>query len=354
MKKKYLLPILFLIWGCEEKRQTNLTTVTRGSVKAEIILSGRLRSSDRRLVNSPVDGVIHRVYVTDGGFVKAGDPLVEIKLGEEKFDRLRNQNQELEKLIISKQSRLSYLNSQKKELGHLNTLFQARTIASNQVEAKKQDIQQILADIKQIDVSIESTKTAISSQKSLQPITVVRAPLSGIVQNLWFFEEQNPVNTNIGKDAYLLAIESNDASSLKINVREQDIGHLRNGMNVGLHLFSDPTKKYPARIESVGARPIVNPNTGVAEYKANLKLMRDDPRLIGMEFVATIPIQAKSNVLSIPRSAYSFEEGRYWVQGIVKNVISKRQITLGLVGDESVEVLSGLTEGETIRAIYEN
>jgi membrane fusion protein (multidrug efflux system) len=61
-----------------------------------------------------------------------------------------------------------------------------------------------------------------------------------------------------------------------------------------------------------------------------------------------IAIGAKENVVTIPRKAILYKQNKTYVFVMNGNLVSQREIELGLTEEDFVEVASGLNEGEVI------
>jgi len=68
----------------------------------------------------------------------------------------------------------------------------------------------------------------------------------------------------------------------------------------------------------------------------------------GMQVQITFPGQMHKAALVMPRAALLEEEGVYSAFVVKGGKVEKRHITLGILDDEHVEVLSGLNEGEQV------
>lgn len=68
----------------------------------------------------------------------------------------------------------------------------------------------------------------------------------------------------------------------------------------------------------------------------------------GMQVQLTFPGQLHKSTLVIPRAALLEEEGVYSAFVVKGNTVEKRDIVLGILDNDRVEVLSGLTEGERV------
>lgn len=93
-------------------------------------------------------------------------------------------------------------------------------------------------------------------------------------------------------------------------------------------------------------------NTSAVYYYANIILDNKDGNLrIGMTTTNTITINSVKNVLSVPVVAVQKVNGKSVVKVVKdkeKNIIEEREVTTGIQDGLSIEIKSGLSEGEEV------
>ncbi|HOO27967.1 MAG TPA: efflux RND transporter periplasmic adaptor subunit, partial [Lachnospiraceae bacterium] len=85
--------------------------------------------------------------------------------------------------------------------------------------------------------------------------------------------------------------------------------------------------------------------------KVTVAVHIDDPNenvYLGLEADVTIYTEEKDEALTIPAEAYYTDDDGAYCYVIRNGVIAKQYFTAGIVSDEAVEVLSGLTEGDVV------
>jgi len=96
---------------------------------------------------------------------------------------------------------------------------------------------------------------------------------------------------------------------------------------------------------------LINPriDTQTGTVKVTVEVMDESLRLTpGMFVEVRIAIGAKENVVTIPRKAILYKQNKTYVFVMNGNLVSQREIELGLTEEDFVEVASGLNEGEVI------
>jgi RND family efflux transporter MFP subunit len=100
-----------------------------------------------------------------------------------------------------------------------------------------------------------------------------------------------------------------------------------------------------------GSVTLINPriDTQTGTVKVTVEVTDDSLRLKpGMFVEVRIAIGAKENVITIPRKAILYKQNKTYVFVMNRNLVSQREIELGLTEEDYVEITSGLDEGEVI------
>ena len=97
-------------------------------------------------------------------------------------------------------------------------------------------------------------------------------------------------------------------------------------------------------------------NGGSSKYAVELTMDRTEKMLSGMEATATLVLATAENVLSVPAEAVVDQGNRTVIytawdkkSGTLRNPVA---VTLGNADGEQVQILEGLTEGQTFYYAY--
>jgi multidrug efflux pump subunit AcrA (membrane-fusion protein) len=128
---------------------------------------------------------------------------------------------------------------------------------------------------------------------------------------------------------------------------ESDIAKVKVGMPATVSFSALATTQLSGHVASIAPTSTVTSN--VVTYGATIALDQTDPAVKpGMTASVTVVIAKSSGVLNVPSAAV---QGRNNV-GTVTVVNGKKQtpqtVTVGLRGDTTTEIVSGLKEGQTI------
>lgn len=141
-----------------------------------------------------------------------------------------------------------------------------------------------------------------------------------------------------------------DMMKVSVNVDEMDVLSITAGNEAEVRLDAIDGEVFTGTITAVGRQS--SSSNGVAQYPVEITFGQTDSMLEGMNASVSIVLEKRENTLVIPAAAVinrgnsSFvytgvEEGTDTLTGEV-------EVTTGLSDDNQVEILSGLSEGDTV------
>jgi multidrug efflux pump subunit AcrA (membrane-fusion protein) len=208
--------------------------------------------------------------------------------------------------------------------------------AGTTTEALNSALKQISADYASIDQARAALTTAEESQTS-QTVTVT-SPVAGSIL---------AISTAVGASASQVATIGAGRQEVSVMVSEYDISKLVLGQKVSLTLGSSLTS-FAGTVAEISPQP--SDSTGVEQYQVIISSDAiPSTGRIGMTGTASIAIAAEHKVLEVPISAVNSVGGHATVTVFTargKKVVTR--VATGLVGDNSVEILSGVTAGEKV------
>ena len=176
--------------------------------------------------------------------------------------------------------------------------------------------------------------------------TKIYAPISGYVSQVTTQQGETVV---AGLSAPNL-ISLIDPTKLEVwlYVDETDIGTVSPGKEVLYYVDAYPDKWFHGKILTIYPEPEVKEN--IVYYLAIVKVSPEDARLIRPEMTvhARIITEKKQNALLIPNAALKFEKGKPVVYRVKDNKLIPTKVKIGLRGENEIEILSGLKEGEKV------
>lgn len=178
-------------------------------------------------------------------------------------------------------------------------------------------------------------------EKNYRP-TPILAPISGTIIHRSVEPGQSftPVDT---------VLVMSDLLTVKAQVDETDISQVRLKGIATIILDAYPSQEIRAHVEHIAydARTVNNVTTYIVDV-----LPEQTPEFMrsGMTANVTFSLASKKNVLSIPNDSLRVQDDKYSVLIKTPDQPLEKIIKVGLTDGKSTEVVSGLSEGDTILA----
>ena len=152
----------------------------------------------------------------------------------------------------------------------------------------------------------------------------------------------------------IMAVTAQDEMTLTITVDESDISRLQVGQQAQIKLDALRNDRFTGTIRELGTAG--ENNGGSSKFTATIVMERSADMLAGMNATATILLDTRENLLSIPVAAIWEEKGKSFVYTSYDEeedlLGSPVEVELGISDGEFVEVISGLSEGQNFWYAY--
>ena len=288
------------------------------SIDRIVRAAGRIEPDERRVyvVSPKFEGYVERLHINaTGQAVAKGQPLFEVYSPE----------------LVSAQREYAIA---------IQGVQALRGSEGTAESGMKQLADSALARLKNWDISDEQIRALAKSESAKRTMTF-RSPVSGIVTEK---KAVQGMRFMPGEMLYQIA----DLSTVWVfaDVFEQDIGLVRTGAKAKVRINAYPDKEFTGTVTYV--YPTLNADTRTAQVRVELANPGQQLKP-GMFANVELGTEAGKNVVTVPNSAVidsgtrrivlvQAKEGRY----------EPREVKLGARGDEYVEVLEGVKEGEQV------
>ncbi len=345
--------ILVLI-SCKKKQETTQPAIE--NITESVYASGIVKTRNQYQVFSSVNGLIKKVWVTEGDLVKKGDPLFSIV---NEMAQLNTESAKLQADYSAVNANIEKLNDQKISIDLAKTkmendaslferqknLWQQQIGTKNDLDLKELNYKNSAAAYqsatlrlielqKQLKFSEEQSRKSLQITNTVSGDYIVKAVVDGRVFDV-VKKEGEMINTQtpvaILGDAGKFYIE--------LQVDEYDIARMILGQTVVLNMDSYKGKTFEAKINKIN--PLMNERSRSFTVEADF-ITQPTTLYPNLTVEANVVIQTKEKVLTIPR-AYLSEDSYVWI-----SAKEKKKVTVGLKDYNKAEILSGLKAGDTI------
>lgn len=152
----------------------------------------------------------------------------------------------------------------------------------------------------------------------------------------------------------LMTVTPQDTMVLTVAVDESDISSVQTGMAAEITVNALPGEEFEGEVTRVAM--IGSGNGGSSKFAVEITLPRQSEMLAGMSASAVLPLYEKMNVLTVPTAALEADGAKT----VVYTALDKKtgepvnpvEVSCGISDGESVEILAGLSNGDTIYYRY--
>lgn len=320
-----LITLPFMFYGCggnsnaqvnnEKEEDTGIpvetTDVIQGSVTATYTGSTSLEAEEEALVVAKVGGVVEKIFVEEGDSIKTGQILA--KLDDEQY--------KLE--LIQAESILERLSN---EYERNLSLFKNKIVSKESYEKIKYDY--------------DTQKAACDLAKLRLNYTEIKAPISGIISKRLI-----KVGNMVKLEQSTFQITDFDPLLAVLHVPEREMSKLQTGFPANLTADAIPDSAFKCKILRIS--PIVDSGTGTFKVTVGI---RDNTRRLkpGMFTRVKIVYDTHENTLLVPKDAVLTEDSEAWAFVVSDGAVTKTEVKVGYSNSTHVEILSGLSLGDTI------
>jgi HlyD family secretion protein len=348
--------------------------VDRGDVIRRVTASGKLRALNTIKVGAEVSGQITKVYVDYNSPVTKGQVLAEIDP-----TRLRARVAQGRAQVALAQATLAQAQAsitrtqtdiavQQRDYGRRAELAQRGFVSKAALDASSNILASARAGSRTAAAQAASARAQIaqataelsSAQLDLSRTTIV-APTSGVIINK-LVEPGTTVAASFQTPNLFEIAADTTRMQVEASVDEADIGQVRDGQAVRFTVDSYPQETFAARVRQI--RKAATETQNVVSYLVILDVDNKDGKLLpGMTANVEIITGEQKNVTRVPTTALRFRprtEDRPDEKPLPANTPAlyvasadpfkpaRRKVTLGLQGEDFVEVTGGLAAGDTV------
>jgi len=296
-------------------------TVSRGTYKSTVSATGTITPKREAELSFTSSGVVTAVAVDVGEKVQKGDVLAKIDA-----TALIAQRDAAEAQVAAARSQLA--------------------------EDAGGSTAQVAAD----QASLASAESQLASAQEAVDNATLTAPFTGTVSAVGVevgdqagSSQTTPASTGTGATSAVTVISSTKFL-IEANVPAADVSQLKKGMQAEITPTGGGELVY-GTVSDVGVIATAS-ETGAAQFPVTIVVTGTPTGLYaGSSAEVAITTKQATDVLTVPTQALRTEDGSTYVYVVDGDKRTKKTVTLGTAYGMQTEVLSGVTEGDTVELI---
>ena len=314
----------------EEVEGKALPTVTcismeKGDIAVKEELLGQISAKEQFRLLSKISGEVLEIDKENGSEVKKG----------ERIALLDNQKQ-IDAAKYSLEQAKAQAQVTRDSRDRLSTLKESGDISVQDFEAAD-------AQAKAAEAQVKAAKLNYDTQVEFSEIT---APADGILQNSILVK-----GAFIPQGTQLATLMGAGSQQVLFSATEELVKNLSVGQNI---MLEKGKESYPGTITEISS--VLLPETGLFPVKAEVE-NTDFPE--GSKAKISLTKDSRTSVNILPLNVLYYENGEAYVyvfEGTDGNegLLRKKKVELGLSGEESAEILSGLSEEDKVVSSWNN
>ncbi len=330
--------------GKDTQGAFKLVKVERGTILDKALATGQIVPEQEIQVKSQISGIVKECFADVGDRVEAGQPLFTIIPDPTPMELNEvERSVELSQVAFDKADADFRRNEQLRRDG----------IVSQEIfDSSKQAYDEARIQLQLARERLDLTKSGKIQRKVGGVDSVIRAPATGTVLE----RHVNPGDPVVPLTSYqagtpLMTMADMGTLMFKGTVDEIDVGKLADGLTARIKIGALPDATVTGRLTRIA--PKAREQEGATLFDVEAVIVDDGGVFLraGYSANADIVIQEKKDVLTLPERLVTFEKDKAFVElppPTPEGEPVKHEITVGLSDGLTVEVKTGLADGQEV------
>jgi len=377
MKRKIIwavviLAVLGAVGGFAASRRgpkakaVQLGKVERTDLQAKVSANGKIQATKKVDISATVPGQVVHLAVREGDLVQKGQFLLQLDAVNYRATA-RGSEFSMQALLNELDSARANVAQARADSARAEQNHAAGILSAADVERARTEVASGEASLLATERRVEQARAALEGVRDTLSKTTIRAPIDGIVTAKRIEEgEVAVIGVQNQPGTVLLTISDMSVVEAEMEIDETSIPAVVLGQEARVHIDAYPNKTFDGLVTEVGNSPI---NTGIGvqteaiKFKVKVQL-KNPPEGIkpGLSVQADILTGFRGKVLTVPLQALVIrdaerkpdepvagppkeEEGVFVVE---EGKAAFKAVKTGLIGELSIEVTEGVTEGQTL------
>lgn len=322
------------------------------TIRQYVVATGKVEPRDEVLIKPQISGIVSAVGKEAGQMVRKDEVIATVKVVPEMGQ------------LSSAESRVSVaglsLAQTRREWERTQTLHEKGVVSNEEAEQSRTLLLKAEEELQNARENLEIVKNGISSRFKELSNTQIRSTIDGMILDVPIKVGNSVIQANTFNDGTTIATVADMTNMLfRGKVDETDVGKLHEGMSVKLTIGALQNVELDALLEYVSPKAAEENGVIMFEVKAAVKIPGDVFVRAGYSANASVMIQSREGVMTLPESCVEFEEDKTFVQVLTgpetseEQTFEKREVKIGLSDGINIEITEGVTTEDQVRGAKE-
>jgi len=350
----FVLGLSLIVAGCQSPEATaqatpaaappaidvSVVSATTGSIEAALEISGTLAPRSRVPVKPRVPGTLERVLVDIGDAVTAGQTIATM-------DR-REIDAQVDAAVAavavakaSVENAEAGLSNAILESDRAQVLFDKGALPRQRLDAAQTARRSSTAQRDLATANLAQAEASLRRAREVQRDATITSPVTG------FIVERNYDAGAIPGDKPVAVVADLRQMKLEAGVSELEAGRLRVGMKARVEAQAKPGEHFDGELAAIN--PEVDERN--RHFRIEVRVPNEGRQLLsGMYATARVVESTKDDIVRLPKDAVATRDGARMVLKVQDGVVTPTEVTEGVSDGTFVQILSGVTAGDTVVA----
>jgi len=226
------------------------------------------------------------------------------------------------------------------EAARAESLYSKGYISQRELESAQSTRKQHKASVDAARAQLDQATAQLKTAQSRLNDTAIRAPFSGVVAERYLDN-----GAYVSPSSAILRLIDDSEAKVVINAVEEDVPWIKIGAEAEVTVDAWPGRSFSAKVKRVS--PSIDRNSRTGAVEIILPNKSGDLRT-GMTARVRLTVAHKEQALTLPAGALKSDAGATYVMLKTAGEPERREVQTGIKTSESVEILSGLSEGDVV------
>ncbi|MBE0641413.1 MAG: efflux RND transporter periplasmic adaptor subunit [Bacteroidales bacterium] len=342
----FIWTLVFLYQKSQEKPVVFETkTPFVSNVVKKTVATGAVVPRREVEIKPQVSGIIEEIFVEAGQQIKAGDLVARVRIIPDML-QLTNAESRVRRAELN-------LENAKREYERRRDLFNKQVIPEMEFNEYRLAWETAREELDAAQDNLDLIRNGVSRRAGQATNTLIRSTVAGMVLDVPVEVGNSVIEANTFNAGTTIASVADMGEMIfEGKIDETEVGKIREGMELLLTVGAIEDKEFKAVLEFIAPKGVEE--NGAIQFEIRAAVTLSDSVLIraGYSANAAIVLDRRDSVLVIPEGLVQFEKDTPYVEvETAPQTFERRDIKLGLSDGINVEILSGLSKEDKVKAL---